>query len=68
MHPVFNMALLNRYHSKCLFPNPILVDDNAEYKVEKILKHRRHPHYFKYLLRWKGYFPEEDMWVPEVDM
>ena len=40
VHPIFNVALLKRYHSQCLIPNPILVDDNAEYEVEQILKHR----------------------------
>ena len=34
VHPVFNAVLLKRYHGQCLLPNPILVDSNAEYKVE----------------------------------
>ena len=33
VHPVFNIALLKRYHGQCLMPNPISVDDNAEYEV-----------------------------------
>ena len=43
VHPVFNIALLKRYHSQCLIPNPISVDDNAEYKVGQILKHHGLP-------------------------
>ena len=43
VHPVFNIALLKRYHSQCLIPNLILVDDNAEYEVRQILKHCGHP-------------------------
>ena len=39
VHPVFNVALLKRYHGQHLLPNLILVDGNAEYKVEQILKH-----------------------------
>ena len=34
VYPVFNVALLKRYHSKRFLPNPILVDNNAEYEVE----------------------------------
>ena len=68
IHPVFNVALLKRYHRQSLLPNPILVDGDAEYKVERILKHRGHPCHYQYLLRWKVYGPEEDMWVPEVDL
>ena len=34
VRPVFNVALLERYHGQRLFPNLISVDKNAEYKVE----------------------------------
>ena len=34
VHPIFNVALLKKYHGQCLIPNPISVDDNAEYEVE----------------------------------
>ena len=34
VHPIFNVALLKRYHGQCLLPNPISVDGDAEYKVE----------------------------------
>ena len=34
VHPVFNVVLLKRYHGQRLFPNPILVDDDAEYEIE----------------------------------
>ena len=43
VHPVFNVALLKRYHGQCLIPNPILVEDDVEYEVEEILKHRGYP-------------------------
>ena len=46
VHPVFNVALLKRYHSQRLLPNLISVDDNAKYEIEKILKHRRYPQNF----------------------
>ena len=34
VHPVFNMALLKKHHGQHLIPNPISVEDNAEYEVE----------------------------------
>ena len=46
VHPIFNVALLKRYHGQRLLPNPILVDGDAEYKVERILKHRRRPRHY----------------------
>ena len=46
VHPVFNVALLKRYHGQRLIPNPISVDDNAEYEVEQILKHRGRPRHY----------------------
>ena len=46
VHPVFKVGLLKRYYGQCLIPNPILVDDNAKYKVEQILKHCGHPRHY----------------------
>ena len=42
VNPAFNVALLKRYHGQCLIPKLILVEDNAEYEVEEILKYCRH--------------------------
>ena len=39
VHSIFNVAWLKRYHGQHLLENPILVDNNAEYEVEKILKY-----------------------------
>ena len=46
VHLVFNMALLTRYHSQCLILNLILVEDDAEYEVEGILKHCGRPQHY----------------------
>ena len=46
VHPVFNVALLKRYHGQCFIPNTILVDENAEYEVGQILKHGGHPRHY----------------------
>ena len=68
VNPLFNMALLKRYHSQRFLPKLILVNNDAKYEVDKIFKHHRHPYNFLYLLRWKGYGLEEDIWVPEGDL
>ena len=34
VYQVFNMAFFKNYHRKCLLPNLILVDNNAENEVE----------------------------------
>ena len=46
VYPVFNVELLKRYHSQYLIPNLVLVEDNAEYEIEKILKHHEHPQHY----------------------
>ena len=46
VHPVFNVVLLKRYHGQRLISNPISVDDNAEYEVKQILKHRSRPRHY----------------------
>ena len=33
VHPVFNVALLKKYHGQRLMANPISVDNDAEYEV-----------------------------------
>ena len=46
VHPIFNVALLKRYHGQCLIPNPILVDDDAKYEVGQALKHCGRPRHY----------------------
>ena len=47
---------------------PILVDDNKEYKIEKILQHRQLRGKTYYLVRWRGYDQSEDMWLKESEL
>ena len=44
--PQINIVLLKRYQRQHLLLNLISVDDDAEYEVEKILKHHGYPHHF----------------------
>ncbi|GJP47556.1 hypothetical protein CLOM_g6742, partial [Closterium sp. NIES-68] len=50
-------------------PPPILIHDEAKYEVESVLAHRRHWNgTVELLIRWKGYDPSEDIWVPASEM
>jgi hypothetical protein len=76
IHNVFHISLLRKFEDpdtvfpnrRRRYPDPEIVDDYPEYEIEKILRHttRRNRHH--YLIRWKGYGPEEDSWVHEKDM
>ena len=68
IHPVFNISLLKKYYRDRLLPKVVQVEDDAEYKIDSILHHWGHLYHWLYLLWWKGYGPEEDMWVPEVEL
>ena len=66
--PVFNVSLLKKHYGDKLIPKAVQVKDDAKYKIDSILHHWGHLCYWQYLLCWKGYGPEEDMWVLEVEI
>ena len=37
-HPVFIFSLFHKYQGECKLPGPIIVDGEAEYKVEKFFR------------------------------
>ena len=46
-------------------PGPILnTDGEEEWPVERILDKRRRGRGWQYLVRWSGYGPEHDEWLP----
>ena len=76
IHLVFHVDLLTRYReTEAHGPNyekppPEIIEGEPEWEVEKIINSRLHGRYKKlqFLVRWKGFPPSEDSWVPESDL
>jgi hypothetical protein len=51
-------------------PEPVSVDDNLEYQIDKIIDERkaRGCGQIKYLVRWVGQGPEYDLWLPQKEI
>lgn len=70
VHPVFHVSLLKAYEQDPINhhpapPDPVVgSDDESEYEVAEILDHRWRRRKLEYLVRWVGYGPEEDKWLP----
>ena len=74
VHPVFHVSLIEPYVESSLLnreqrpPSPVLVNDEEEYEVEKILDSRRFRGKLQYLIRWLGYGNESDSWEPVTNV
>ena len=74
IHPVFHASLLSPYCENAVHgpnfpsPPPDLINGEEEYKIEKILHHRRTPTKRSFLIQWKGYSAKEDSWIPERNL
>ena len=76
IHPVFHVDLLTRYRETETHgpnyerPPPEIVEGEPEWEVEKVINSRLHGRHKKlqFLVRWKGFPPSEDSWVPESDL
>jgi len=73
IHNVFNEDLLTRCNEpkfksqhEELAPSPTIVNEEKEYKVEEIRKHRKQGRKMQYLMYWKGYRDKHDQWIAEL--
>jgi len=41
-------------------PPPMIINEEKEYEVEEVRKHRKHGRGTQYLVYWKGYGDEHD--------
>jgi len=67
IHPVVNVSRVRLYQpqvksQKKIPPKPVIIEGEEEFEVEKILNKRVVWGKEKFLVRWKGYTVEEDMW------
>ena len=72
-YPVFNESLLTPYrqppaHRRDERPAPEIIDDEPEYEVEKILKHRKAGRGYQYWIKWRGYPNSENTWEPRRNL
>ncbi|KAF8748302.1 hypothetical protein RHS01_10955, partial [Rhizoctonia solani] len=70
IHDVFYVGLLSKVHENPSqpFPErppPETIEGEEEYEVEQIIDSKRQRGKWFYLIKWKGYGPEDNSWEPE---
>jgi len=72
IHNVFNEDLLTQCvepkfqgQHKDPAPPPVIINEEEEYKVEEVQKHRTRGWGMQYLVYWKDYGDEHDQWIAE---
>ena len=75
IHNVFNKDLLTRCvklkfkgQHKELAPPPTIINEEEEYEVEEVQKHRKRGWGTQYLVHWKGYGDKHDQWIAETGL
>ena len=74
VHPTFHVSKLRKFYDEPRFfppverPGPETVDDEPEYEVEQIIRHRGAGRSIQYLVLWKGYPPHDATWEPERNL
>ena len=67
LHPVFHVSLLEPYRgspSRNQPPAPIIINDDLEYEVERLLDRRGTGKNRHYLVKWTGYPIWDTTWEP----
>ena len=72
IHNMFNEDLLTRcnqlqFKEQYMEPAPLptIINEEEEYKIEEVWKHRKQDKGTQYLVYWKGYRDEHDQWITE---
>ncbi|QRW26415.1 Retrotransposable element Tf2 protein [Rhizoctonia solani] len=70
IHNVFYVGLLSKVHKSPSQPlperrPPETIEGEEEYKVEQIIDSERQQGKWFYLIKWKGYGPEDNSWEPK---
>ena len=75
IHSIFNKDLLtqcvepkSKSQHEELAPLPTIINEEEEYEVEEVRKHRKHGKGTQYLVYWEGYRDEHDQWIAEIGL
>ncbi|KNE95757.1 hypothetical protein PSTG_10973 [Puccinia striiformis f. sp. tritici PST-78] len=70
VRPTFHVSVLRRHNPDTITdrqnpdPIPVIVKGEEEWEVEEILDCRRKGRTLEYLIGWKGFGPEQNLWEP----
>ncbi len=73
-HPVFHASKLATYNESMIVgqkkpaPGPVIVDEEEEFEVEKIVQHRIVRGKTEYYVQWKGWGRDHDSWETEANV
>ena len=73
IHLVVNVSRVQRYteqveEQRKEMPQPVVIEEEEEWEVEKIINKRRIWRRNKYLVRWKGCTAEKDTWESKENL